>query len=147
MKKLRIISVFLWIGFVSAISFLEAWLKFTASGITLADGLAIGQIVFNALNNVELLLAFLIAVSCVHESLKTFLDPFVWIPWMLLLVQTCYLLPELSQRIDIYLQGGTPGPSHLHQVYVVFEVFKVALLLIYGIKQLNLYGIVKTNTR
>lgn len=30
--------IFLWIGFVLAISFMEAWLKFQAPGITLALG-------------------------------------------------------------------------------------------------------------
>ena len=42
--------VFLWIGFVGAISFMEAWLKFKAPGVTMPIGLGIGKLVFNALN-------------------------------------------------------------------------------------------------
>ena len=38
---LAILSTFIWIGFVSAISFMEAWLKFRASGVTLPIGLGI----------------------------------------------------------------------------------------------------------
>ena len=43
---LALAGVFLWIGFVSAISFMEAWLKFRAPGVTLTLGLGIGRLVF-----------------------------------------------------------------------------------------------------
>lgn len=39
-----------WIGFVCAISFLEAWLQFQTPGVTLPIGLGIGKLVFGALN-------------------------------------------------------------------------------------------------
>ena len=48
---------FLWIGFVCAISFMEAWLKFRAPGVTIPLGLGIGRLVFNALNKVEWIFA------------------------------------------------------------------------------------------
>lgn len=50
-------AVFVWLGFVCAISFMEAWLKFRAPGITLPLGLGIGRLVFAALNKVEWILA------------------------------------------------------------------------------------------
>jgi len=40
------ICTFVWIGFVCAISFMEAWLKFRAPGITVPLGLGIGRLVF-----------------------------------------------------------------------------------------------------
>jgi len=40
-------------GFVLSISFMEAWLKFQAEGVTQAIGLSIGRLVFGALNKVE----------------------------------------------------------------------------------------------
>lgn len=52
-RPIVIIVTFLWIGFVCAISFMEAWLKFQAPGITVPLGLGIGRLVFNALNTVE----------------------------------------------------------------------------------------------
>src|SRR6185312_13635265 len=42
----------LWLGMVLAISFLEAPLKFRAPGVDLRTGLAIGRIVFRALNGI-----------------------------------------------------------------------------------------------
>jgi uncharacterized membrane protein (DUF485 family) len=41
-----LICVFLCIGFVGAISFMEAWIKFRAPGVTLSIGLGIGKLVF-----------------------------------------------------------------------------------------------------
>ena len=43
-------AMFVWLGMVLAISFLEAPLKFRAPGITIALGLGIGRLVFRALN-------------------------------------------------------------------------------------------------
>jgi len=51
-EGIMVIVAFLWIGFVAAISFMEAWIKFQAPGITVPLGLGIGKIVFAALNKV-----------------------------------------------------------------------------------------------
>jgi hypothetical protein len=48
---------FVWLGMVTAISFVEAPLKFRAPGVTLPIGLGIGRLVFRALNIAELTLA------------------------------------------------------------------------------------------
>ncbi|MEM1120911.1 MAG: hypothetical protein AAGJ18_10720 [Bacteroidota bacterium] len=63
LQMLLIISMFVWIGFLGAISFMEAWLKFRAPGITQPLGLGIGKLAFRALNKVETLLAIFITVS------------------------------------------------------------------------------------
>ncbi|HQW87358.1 MAG TPA: hypothetical protein PLH93_09245, partial [Flavobacteriales bacterium] len=54
---IALICAFVWVGFVCAISFMEAWLKFRAHGVTLPIGLGIGRLVFQALNRVEWALA------------------------------------------------------------------------------------------
>ncbi|HPZ93893.1 MAG TPA: hypothetical protein PK871_03115, partial [Mycobacterium sp.] len=50
-------AVFVWLGMVLAISFLEAPLKFRAPGVTIQLGLGIGRLVFRALNICEVVLA------------------------------------------------------------------------------------------
>ena len=55
-------ATLIWLGMVLAISFLEAPLKFRAEGLELRVGLAIGRIVFRALNIAEVLWAVVIAV-------------------------------------------------------------------------------------
>ena len=47
---LGVAAIFVWLGMVFAISFLEAPLKFRAPGITIPLGLGIGRLVFRALN-------------------------------------------------------------------------------------------------
>ena len=53
---------FVWLGMVTAISFVEAPLKFRAPGVTLQIGLGIGRLVFRALNIAELTLAVRLGV-------------------------------------------------------------------------------------
>ena len=55
--------MFVWLGMVLAISFLEAPLKFRAPGVTLQIGLGIGRLVFRALNSAEVLLAVGILIA------------------------------------------------------------------------------------
>ncbi len=62
-----VVCTFLWIGFVVAISFLEAPLKFQAPDITLALGLGIGRLVFAALNKVEWVFALAIVSSLFRQ--------------------------------------------------------------------------------
>lgn len=130
-----LICTFLWIGFVSAISFMEAWLKFRAPGITVPLGLGIGKLVFNALNKVELVFAFVIIVNTLWNTsdiLKWQNLTFV-VPLILLLIQTFWLLPALDARAELHIQGQSVPPSNLHFYYVGMEVAKVVGLTIYGL--------------
>ena len=58
-------ATLIWLGMVLAISFLEAPLKFRAEGLELRVGLAIGRIVFRALNIAEVVWAVVIAVCLI----------------------------------------------------------------------------------
>ena len=71
---IALIASTLWIGFVSAISFMEAWLKFRAPGITIPLGLGIGRLVFNALNKIEWVLATLIICNLILAK-EQFINP------------------------------------------------------------------------
>lgn len=134
-----IICVFLWIGFVCAISFMEAWLKFQAPGITITLGLGIGRLVFSALNKIEWVLALSILLNILftkqyHLSLYRIL----WgIALLILIVQTTWLLPLLDTRAEMYMSGFTPPPSPLHFYYVAAEFIKVVCLFIFGLNLLK----------
>lgn len=130
---------FIWIGFVGAISFMEAWLKFQAPGVSLNDGLAIGKLVFKALNKVEWVCCLLILVSQLRYSVRSISgkDGLFLLPVIILLVQSIYVLPALGHRIDLYLQHQNVPASNLHLVYVALEVVKVAALTLYGFAQLR----------
>lgn len=134
--RLAIVSVFLWIGFVCAISFMEAWLKFSAPGVTIPIGLGIGRLVFSALNKVEWLLAILIIANLFLSKSKLFSwqNSLYFIPIILLLIQTFWLLPALDARAELYIQGQIPPASTLHYYFVGVEIIKVVCLAIFGTK-------------
>lgn len=138
LQQLEVVPVFVWVGFVGAISFMEAWLKFQAPGVSLEVGLGIGKLIFGALNKVEwVLVLFTIGLILLNDAgwrlVNLVLTPVV----VILAVQTFYLLPALDARVDALLAGGTPAPSLLHIGFICAEVVKVLLLLIWGIAVLG----------
>lgn len=128
--------VFLWIGFICAISFMEAWLKFRAPGVTLPIGLGIGELVFTALNRVEWV--FAVVIACCIVSAKDDAGAREELCWyavaaIVLIVQTAWLLPALNKRAGMYLVGQVPPPSLLHGYFIGGEVVKVTALLFFGL--------------
>ncbi len=91
-----VVAVYLWIGFITAISFMEAWLKFRAPGVTLPIGLGIGQLVFNALNKVEWVFAIAVFIGFFisKQSPFTLNNLLYYLPCVLLFLQTVWLLPR-----------------------------------------------------
>ena len=68
-KYVALLIIGIWIGMLLGISFLEAPLKFRAPNMTTSLGLGIGQLVFGALNKIELVFSlftvlWLLAVAC-----------------------------------------------------------------------------------
>lgn len=136
-----LISTFLWIGFVCAISFMEAWLKFRAPGITLPLGLGIGRIVFRALNKVELVFSLSIFLNLfINKRMLVFKNLGFYVALCILLLQTFWMLPALDFRAQLYIDNAIVPPSNLHFYYVFSEIIKVIMLFIFGI---NLFEISK----
>lgn len=137
MKKRLVASFILvfWAGFVSAISFLEAWLKFEAPGITLPLGLGIGKLVFTAMNRIEwvLLGLFIFWVIFSFRRLQIIRRASAILFFTLLVIlslQTFWFLPELNQRADLIIAGQERGDSLSHLFYGLAEVIKVASLIV-----------------
>ena len=138
-----IIAVFIWIGFVCSISFMEAWLKFRAVNVTLPIGLSIGRLIFDALNKMEWILAFIVIT---HLSLGKHRTTFFYliclaIPIVLLIIQTFLLLPALNERVEMILLGKEVSPSFLHLYYLTMELIKVCCLSMFGVFTFNYYEI------
>lgn len=133
-NPLVVSSVFLWVGFVCSISFMEAWLKFQAPGVTLPIGLGIGRIVFKALNQIEWVFAIVIILNFALRRIRKANNKMIFlvIPLMILTVQTLELLPALDARALQIINGEILEPSVTHTVYIVLEAVKVISLLIFG---------------
>src|SRR5215207_37243 len=127
-----IAAVFVWLGMVLAISFIETPLKFRAPGVTLQIGLGIGRLVFRALNACELGLAAVVVACFAITPPTTFAAVAVAVAVITLLVQVLAVRPRLTRRSNAVLAGGEGPRSHAHWAYVGLEIVKVIALLIAG---------------
>ena len=126
-------AVFVWLGMVLAISFIEAPLKFRAPGVTLQIGLGIGRLVFRALNAVELALAAAVVACFAVKLPATSIVAAAAVAVLALLAQVLLVRPRLSRRSDAVLAGAEGPRSRAHWAYVGLETVKVIALLIVGV--------------
>ncbi len=122
------IITLLWLGFVCAISFLEAPIKFQV--LTKAQALSLGRPVFHALNRVEWICAgfswliiFRLRVVRTRGSLLL-----LGAITAILAFQTWGLFPTLDARALDFMQGNAPPATWHHQTYIVVEIIKACLL-------------------
>jgi hypothetical protein len=124
--------IFVWLGMVLAISFLEAPLKFRAPGVTLQIGLGIGRLVFGALNAVEAVLAGVVVVAMVVGAPPVVVLAPAAAAVAALVLQLAVVRPRLTRRSDAVLAGADPPRSLSHHAYIGLEGLKVLALVAAG---------------
>jgi hypothetical protein len=129
-------ATFVWLGMVLAISFLETPLKLRAPGVDLRTGLAIGRLVFRALNTAEIVLAAAV-LTCLFTAATASAISAAVAGTAILLVQMFAVRPRLTQRSNRILAGAYAPRSNGHHVYVALEAGKVIALLTTGILLLS----------
>ncbi|QDW23772.1 hypothetical protein [Pedobacter sp. KBS0701] len=138
MKKLiGIFCIIFWAGLLAGISFLEAPLKFQAPGITVTLGLGIGQLVFQALNKIEIVLLVVILACSLPAPLNNIKSILLFLVTILLMVDTFWLLPLLDERAKMVLTGHAPAKSYHHIVYIIIDMVKFLSLVIVGFLNLK----------
>lgn len=136
----RIIAIFciiFWAGLIAGISFLEAPLKFQAPGITIPLGLGIGQLVFQALNKIEIILLLIILICTFSPSIDNLSRTLLVVIVFLMIMDTLWLLPLLDVRAKLLLSGKAAPESHHHILYIIVEVIKFLSLVTLGFFQLK----------
>ncbi|MBG7704381.1 MULTISPECIES: hypothetical protein [Streptomyces] len=128
---------FVWLGMVLAISFLEAPLKFRAPGVTIPVGLAIGRLVFRALNAVEAVLAVVVVLAVALGDAPAAVIALTAAVAALLLAQLAVVRPLLNRRSDRVLAGEELPRSRSHLWYVALEVLKAGTLIALGVALLT----------
>lgn len=123
---------FVWLGMVLAISFLEAPLKFRAPGLDLRTGLAIGRLVFRALNAVELVLAAGLVAAVLTAGPPAGSRICAGLAVLVLVIQLVAVRPRLTRRADRILAGQDAPRSSSHYSYVALEIVKAAALVATG---------------
>jgi hypothetical protein len=124
---------FVWLGKVLAISFVEAPVTFRAPGVTLPVGLAIGRLVFRALNLAEVVLAALLTAALAGAGAAPAVWALLGLTVVVLLVQVLAVRPGLDDRAERIIAGEVLPHSRRHLVYVALELAKVALLVALGV--------------
>jgi len=137
--KYGFVLSFVWVGFLLAISFMEAWVQFRATSLDFATGLDVGMHVFGALNLVERFFAVALVVYVFiyytnRVVVVTGLTIFTFI-----VAQSGYLLPELNEHVKLITQGLEPESSSVHHLYVGMEVVKLIALFVLGFRQLKIW--------
>ncbi|MFF4841414.1 hypothetical protein [Streptomyces collinus] len=125
--------VFVWLGMVLAISFLEAPLKFRAPGATIPVGLGIGRLVFRAPNTVETALAAVAVVAVVAGGAPAGVTWLTAAVAVLPAAQPAVVRPRLNRRSDRVLAGEDLPRSRGHLWYVALEFAKVLALVALGV--------------
>ena len=129
---LAVAVVFVWLGMVLAISFLEAPLKFRAPNVTLPIGLGIGRLVFRALNTVEILLAIVVLVAFIASPPPARVITALAVAGGALAMQIVAVRPRLTRRADQVLAGLQAPRTRGHHIYVGLEAIKVLALAFGG---------------
>ena len=129
---LTVAAVFVWLGMVLAISFLEAPLKFRAPNVTLPIGLGIGRLVFRALNTVEVVLAIVILVSVTAWPPPARVITALAVAGGALALQIIGVRPGLARRTQQVLAGLEAPRTKGHHIYVALEAIKVLALTVGG---------------
>ena len=140
-QYIMLLSVLVWAGCVVAISFMESWLKFRATGVTLPVGLSIGRLIFGALNKMEWLFASILLISYFFNPVPLNTSGIVLfaIAVGLLLLQTIWLLPALDARANIVISGKSVAGSSLHIYFIGAEIIKLGSLLALGFQLFKLF--------
>jgi len=128
---------FLWVGMSVGISIIATPARFGAMTITREIALDVSRDVFAALNKVELaaLVIMLIIVRVSGQAAKF---------WglcsaiaLIVIAQAVWLIPELSARTDLIIDGVVPPKSYVHAIYSSLELLKIGLLLLLGFTSLE----------
>ncbi|RUT78113.1 hypothetical protein [Ancylomarina longa] len=137
--KYGFVLSFVWAGFLLAISFMEAWVKFRATSLDFATGLDVGVHVFGALNLVErFFAAALLVYVFIYYTDKVVVVTGLTI-FTFIVAQSGYLLPELNDHAILIMQGMEPEKSSSHHLYVGMEIVKLIALFVLGFRQVNLW--------
>lgn len=137
--KYGFVFSFVWIGFLLAISFMEAWVKFRAESLDLPTALDVGSHVFSALNMVERFfsVALLVYVFIYYTDKLVVLTGLTIFTFVI--AQSGYLLPELNQHAQLIIQGMQPEKSSVHLMYGLMEFVKLIALFVLGFRQVRIF--------
>lgn len=142
--RVRIIEVirnpawlaFTWFGMTAGISLLATPVRFSVTSMSRPVALDVSRTVFTALNKAEFVALILLLIIIRTSGRAKDLWAFGAILALILIVQSLWLLPELSARTDQIIAGVEPSGSFAHGAYSVLELCKLGLLALLGLRSM-----------
>ena len=128
---------FTWFGMTAGVSLLATPLRFTADTITRPIALDVGQVVFAALNKVELMALVVLMIVVRASGQARSMWAVCGVLALILIAQSAWLLPELAVRTQMVIAGREPPHSYVHAIYSTLELTKLGILFVTGFVALS----------
>lgn len=133
-KGISVFAAILWLGLVLGVSFLATPVKFSAPSLTLSVALDVGRVTFSLFNSVEMVMAALLMVLSLRRGVPKLRFTLSLLLAAAVAVQALWLLPALTERVDMIARGEVPLPPSAHHIgYVSIEAAKTVMLAILGV--------------
>lgn len=145
-ERLVVLISFVWLGFFSAISFMEAPTKFRAPHLSLSVGVEVGRIVFQTSQLVQWIFCVSLLLS-IWRTGRLFAALWKWCGGLILimLLETFWLFPALDRQAQQVIQGHVLPMTAVHWIFVVFELFKIPCLFFIGWKSMHFFSRTSTS--
>ena len=119
----------LWAGMVLGVAFVAVPAQFAAEGLSRPLGIDVTRHVFASFGRVELWIAAATLVLALLLRLGRRLWALLALLWVIVALQSLWLLPVLDARADQLLQGQEPLSGPWHGLFVASEITKLGALL------------------
>jgi hypothetical protein len=119
----------LWAGMVLGVAFVAVPAQFAADGLTRPLGIDVTRQVFTRFDRVELGLAAATLLLALLLRARPLLWSLLVLLWLIVALQSLWLLPVLDGRADQLLQGQEPAPGPWHGLFAGAEIVKLGVLL------------------
>ncbi len=123
------ILITLWAGIIIGVSLIATPVKFQAPSLSMHTGLEIGRYTFRLLGRVELCLLIATIATAGIAQLRWSTIVLIALVVVGILLQRCWLLPLLDNKVGQILAGGAPSFSIQHGIYGALEAAKAVLLI------------------
>lgn len=129
-RRPLITLLLLWAGVLLGAAFLAVPVAFMAEGLDRALGLSVARSIFHALDRVEL--AFAVGSAAIGLLMRPprLVRITLGLAWLVLALRSWWLLPALSARTEMILNGSEPPASLHHALSSSLAIAQLVLLLI-----------------
>ncbi len=124
-----IVLALLWAGMILGVAFVAVPAQFAADGLSRAQGIDVTRQVFTRFDRIELGLAAAMLLLAVLLRARPLVWALLGLVWLIVALQSLWLLPALDLRADQLLQGQEPPPGPWHGLFAGAEVVKLCALL------------------